>query len=71
MTYADVMADIATFYFDLTATVHAAPLRAILELVPVSHLLMGFDFPIRPDPIRFGGTTGSEAVTSSADSRES
>jgi predicted TIM-barrel fold metal-dependent hydrolase len=103
MTYADVMADIATFYFDLTATVHAAPLHAILELVPLSHLLMGFDFPIRPERLflpdlaslscyvdlepdachailrdnalrlfpRFGGTTGSEAVTRSADSHES
>ena len=39
---------IASFYYDLTAATSEAQLGAILKLVPVSQLLMGFDFPLMP-----------------------
>ena len=39
----------ASFYYDLTAATSAAQLGAILELVPVSQLLMGLDYPFMPN----------------------
>lgn len=47
---ADIQAAFASFYFDLTASTSAAQLNALLELVPVSNLLMGLDLPFMPGP---------------------
>src|SRR3979409_2526375 len=44
----EVREGIASFYYDLTAATSEAQLDAILKLVPVSQLLMGFDFPLMP-----------------------
>src|SRR5258708_30128560 len=44
----DVREGIASFYYDLTAATSEAQLRAILNLVPVSQLVMGLDFPLIP-----------------------
>jgi predicted TIM-barrel fold metal-dependent hydrolase len=44
----EVRQGIASFYYDLTAATSEAQLYAILKLVPVSQLLMGFDFPLMP-----------------------
>jgi 6-methylsalicylate decarboxylase len=44
----EVREGIASFYYDLTAATSEAQLCAILKLVPVSQLLMGFDFPLMP-----------------------
>src|SRR5882762_5176976 len=44
----EVREGIASFYYDLTAATTEAQLGAILKLVPVSQLLMGFDFPLMP-----------------------
>src|SRR6267143_1498948 len=44
----EVREGIASFYYDLTAATSEAQLYAILKLVPVSQLLMGFDFPLMP-----------------------
>jgi predicted TIM-barrel fold metal-dependent hydrolase len=51
MTAADVMDDLRSLYFDLTAAMTPAALASILQLMPMSHLLMGFDFPIRPEKL--------------------
>jgi predicted TIM-barrel fold metal-dependent hydrolase len=45
----EVREGIASFYYDLTAATSDAQLDAILKLVPVSHLLMGLDFPLMPE----------------------
>jgi 6-methylsalicylate decarboxylase len=45
----EVLEGIASFYYDLTAATSDAQLDAILKLVPVSHLLMGLDFPFMPE----------------------
>src|ERR1700716_1743659 len=44
----EVREGIASFYYDLMAATSEAQLYAILKLVPVSQLLMGFDFPLMP-----------------------
>src|SRR5882762_3351886 len=44
----EVREGIASFYYDLTAATSDAQLGAILELVPVSQLVMGLDFPFMP-----------------------
>jgi predicted TIM-barrel fold metal-dependent hydrolase len=43
-----VLKQLATFYFDLTASTAAASLDAIRRLVPASQLMLGFDFPMMP-----------------------
>jgi 6-methylsalicylate decarboxylase len=35
-------------YFDLTASTHHGALLAMLQLMPASQLLLGFDFPFMP-----------------------
>ena len=44
----EVRQGIASFYYDLTAATSEAQLGAILELVPVSQMVMGLDFPLMP-----------------------
>lgn len=39
----------ASFYYDLTAGTSRAQLGAIFELVPVTKLLMGLDYPYMPE----------------------
>ena len=46
----EVREGFASFYYDLTAATTVAQLGALLELVPVSQLLMGLDYPFMPDP---------------------
>jgi predicted TIM-barrel fold metal-dependent hydrolase len=45
----EVREGIASFHYDLTAATSEAQLGAILKLVPVSQLVMGFDFPLMPE----------------------
>jgi 6-methylsalicylate decarboxylase len=40
-----VQAGFASFYFDLTAATSSAQLGALLDLVPASQIMMGFDIP--------------------------
>ncbi|MBU1376785.1 MAG: amidohydrolase [Alphaproteobacteria bacterium] len=44
----EVLADLRTFYFDITACATPNALPALLELVPPSQLMMGFDWPMMP-----------------------
>jgi aminocarboxymuconate-semialdehyde decarboxylase len=44
----EVLDDLRRLYYDLTASMNPMALAAILELVPKSHLLCGFDCPARP-----------------------
>ena len=44
----EVKEGFASFYYDLTASTSSAQLHALLQLVPVSQLLMGFDCPFMP-----------------------
>ncbi len=43
-----VISQIQSLYFDLTAATHAGALAAIKALMPASRLLMGFDYPLMP-----------------------
>lgn len=46
LTSEQVLQQLSTFYFDLTASTAAASLDAIRRLVPASQLMLGFDFPM-------------------------
>ena len=48
LTAQEVKEGFASFYYDLTASTSSAQLHALLQLVPVSHLLMGLDHPFMP-----------------------
>ena len=45
----EIMASLASFYFDLTAATSATTLDALRALVPADRLLMGFDYPLMPE----------------------
>ncbi len=49
MTAAEVREGLQSFYFDLTAATTQSQLVGLLDLVPASHLLFGFDMPFMPD----------------------
>ena len=42
------MYELKKFYYDVALTANPVPLAALLKLVPVSHVLLGSDFPISP-----------------------
>ena len=44
----EIRAGFASFHYDLTAATSRAQLGALLDLVPVTKLLMGFDIPFMP-----------------------
>jgi predicted TIM-barrel fold metal-dependent hydrolase len=44
----EVREGLASFYYDLTAATSPAQLFALQQMVPISHLLMGFDHPFMP-----------------------
>ena len=44
----EIRAGFASFYYDLTAATSNAQLGALLDLVPISRLLIGFDIPFMP-----------------------
>jgi len=44
----EVMEMLRRLYFDLTASTHHGALSAMLQLMPPSQLLLGFDFPFMP-----------------------
>ena len=44
----EIRESLASFYYDLTCSTSIAQLGALLELVPVSQLPMGFDIPFMP-----------------------
>jgi predicted TIM-barrel fold metal-dependent hydrolase len=45
---AEIREGLAAFYYDLTAATSPAQLFALQQMVPLSHLLMGFDNPFMP-----------------------
>ena len=45
---AEIREGLASFYYDLTAATSPAQLFALQQMVPISHLLMGFDNPFMP-----------------------
>jgi hypothetical protein len=44
----EIREGLATFYYDLTAATSPAQLFALQQMVPLSHLVMGFDNPFMP-----------------------
>lgn len=46
LTSEQVLQQLSTFYFDLTASTAPASMDAIRHLVPASQLMLGFDFPM-------------------------
>ncbi len=44
----EIRESLASFYYDLTAATSSAQLFALQQMVPISHLLMGFDNPFMP-----------------------
>ena len=50
LTSQEVTADLASFFYDLTAATSPAQLDAMRRLVPASRLMMGFDYPMMPEP---------------------
>jgi predicted TIM-barrel fold metal-dependent hydrolase len=49
LTGEEIMAGLRSFYYDLTASTTAPPLRAIDAFISGDKLLVGFDFPMMPD----------------------
>jgi predicted TIM-barrel fold metal-dependent hydrolase len=45
----EIREGLASFYYDLTAATSPAQLFALQQMVPLSHLLMGFDNPFMPE----------------------
>ncbi len=45
---AEIREGLGSFYYDLTAATSPAQLFALQQMVPLSHLLMGFDNPFMP-----------------------
>jgi 6-methylsalicylate decarboxylase len=45
---AEIREGLASFYYDLTAATSPAQVFALQQMVPLSHLLMGFDHPFMP-----------------------
>jgi 6-methylsalicylate decarboxylase len=45
---AEIREGLASFYYDLTAATSPAQLFALQQMVPSSHLVMGFDNPFMP-----------------------
>ena len=45
---AEIREGLASFYYDLTAATSPAQLFALQQMVPLSHLVMGFDNPFMP-----------------------
>ena len=48
MSPAEIREGLASFYYDLTAATSPGQLFALQQMVPASHLLMGFDHPFMP-----------------------
>jgi predicted TIM-barrel fold metal-dependent hydrolase len=48
LSAAEIRESLASFYYDLTAATSPAQLFALQQMVPISHLLMGFDNPFMP-----------------------
>ena len=48
LSASEVLEGFASFHYDLTAATSPAQLNALLDLVPVSSLLMGLDLPLMP-----------------------
>ena len=48
LSLAEIREGLASFYYDLTAATSPAQLFALQQMVPLSHLLMGFDNPFMP-----------------------
>lgn len=48
LTPGDVMRDLKTFHFDLTASASPNALASLLQLVPPTQIFMGFDYPLMP-----------------------
>jgi predicted TIM-barrel fold metal-dependent hydrolase len=48
LTPTEIRDGLASFYYDLTAATSPAQLFALQQMVPLSHLLMGFDNPFMP-----------------------
>src|SRR6266851_5044804 len=48
LTPAEIREGLASFYYDLTAATSPAQLFGLQQMVPLSHLLMGFDNPFMP-----------------------
>lgn len=49
LTVPDVIRQLKTLYYDLTATAAPAALAALARFVPAGHLLYGTDFPFMPE----------------------
>jgi predicted TIM-barrel fold metal-dependent hydrolase len=48
MSPAEIREGLASFYYDLTAATSPAQLFCLQQMVPLSHLVMGFDNPFMP-----------------------
>jgi predicted TIM-barrel fold metal-dependent hydrolase len=49
LSTSEIRDGLASFYYDLTAATSPAQLFALQQMVPISHLLMGFDNPFMPE----------------------
>jgi predicted TIM-barrel fold metal-dependent hydrolase len=46
LSSAEIEAGLASFHYDLTAATSQAALSTLTRIVPIEHLLMGFDYPL-------------------------
>ncbi len=49
LSSSEIREGLASFYYDLTAATSPAQLFALQQMVPISHLVMGFDNPFMPE----------------------
>lgn len=72
LSYEEIQQGLASFYYDVTVATSKAQIAALLELVPPSQLLMGFDMPFENPalfPTAITNITGNKLLSDS-DRRE-
>lgn len=56
---ADPLAEVKRFYYDTAQATHAAPMSALRQVVPLSQILFGSDYPYRTAGEQIEGLTKS------------
>jgi 6-methylsalicylate decarboxylase len=66
MSTQDVLAAMATLYYDLTSATHPTALDGLLRVTTPDHLLFGSDFPFAPADLIPGAKAAIDAAARKA-----